>query len=830
MFQNISEKTINQEEANQINKLYNFKKILKNTIKIQNILLYIITFMLSLIKLEGIEFSVFAVAILAASCSNDIPVGVLYVVSLIGTLIKFETSGLLSYMFTTLIFIAMILIFKPKRINEQFENEKRKLGKFVFLSVFIGQAIKMIFKEFLIYDLLISITNAITCYIFYKIFSKSIIAINEIKQKRVFSLEEIIGTSLMLSIATTCFGNFEILGIQIGNVISILIVLILGWKNGILIGTVSGVTIGSVLGIITNSNPILVAVYAVSGMFAGVLSKFGRIGVIIGFILGNVLLNYAYSGNIVELIHFKEILIASIALLAIPKNIEINVSDLFGKNVILQEGAKYRLEESKETANKLNDVSDVIKQMSNTYKMAAATIVEENEIKENNKEIFIEELQENMDKLKENIFFNDIINEESNIPNSIFEYINEKERMNREGLLKVFKDNNSYILEDNNYNKSLKIEKDISDVVKAVNDAYKTCKINFVVKTKINESKKTMSNQLDGVSKAISNIAKEIQENSDETFIKEIQKIKLMCSQRNINLNGIKIAREDSGRFIINTVINPCNEEDRVDCQYKKIEKILSEVLKEDIVLQDNKCALKLDSENCYQIYVSKDKYIMQIGISKKTKEGQEVSGDSNIQIKLNDGKYLIALSDGMGSGIEAHKSSQIAVKMLGKLLSNGFAKDISIKLINDTIVLNSESETYATLDIMVMDLYAGNIEIIKNGAAPTYIKNKKNVDIIKNIALPAGIMRNIDLVQFDRDIDDNDIIVMCSDGIVESNSEYENKELWIKNLLEEISENSAKKISDIILKEAIDNNYGIPKDDMTVITVKIKKKMQEVV
>lgn len=183
-----------------------------------------------------------------------------------------------------------------------------------------------------------------------------------------------------------------------------------------------------------------------------------------------------------------------------------------------------------------------------------------------------------------------------------------------------------------------------------------------------------------------------------------------------------------------------------------------------------------------------------------------------------------------MGSGIEAHKSSQIAVKMLGKLLSNGFAKDISIKLINDTIVLNSESETYATLDIMVMDLYAGNIEIIKNGAAPTYIKNKKNVDIIKNIALPAGIMRNIDLVQFDRDIDDNDIIVMCSDGIVESNSEYENKELWIKNLLEEISENSAKKISDIILKEAIDNNYGIPKDDMTVITVKIKKKMQEVV
>ena len=259
-----------------------------------------------------------------------------------------------------------------------------------------------------------------------------------------------------------------------------------------------------------------------------------------------------------------------------------------------------------------------------------------------------------------------------------------------------------------------------------------------------------------------------------------------------------------------------------------KIEKILSEVLKESIVLQNNKCAIKTNCENCNQTYVSKDKFLMQIGVSKKTKSGEMVSGDSNIQIKLNDGKYLIAISDGMGSGERAQKSSKVAVRMLGKLLSNGFAKDTSIELINDTIALNSENETYATLDIAVLDLYAGNIEFIKNGAAPTYIKNKKNVDIIKNIAIPTGIIRNIDLIVFDRDIEDNDIIVMCSDGIIESNSEYENKELWLKNLLEEMAENSAKKISDIILKEAIDNNFGTTKDDMTVITVKIKKKMQE--
>ena len=217
----------------------------------------------------------------------------------------------------------------------------------------------------------------------------------------------------------------------------------------------------------------------------------------------------------------------------------------------------------------------------------------------------------------------------------------------------------------------------------------------------------------------------------------------------------------------------------------------------------------------------------MQIGISKTNKEGETVSGDSSIQIKLKDGKYLFALSDGMGSGPEARKSSQIAVKMLGRLLSNGFDKETSIELINNTILSNNKNETYATLDTMILDLYSGNSEYIKNGAAPTFIKNKKNVDIIKSIALPTGILNNVDLVVFDRDLEDGDIIVMCTDGIVESNKEYTNKEIWVKNILENIETENVQKIADIILKEAIDNNYGNAADDMSIIVVKVKKKLK---
>jgi len=822
MFQNVYRDYTEEKDEINIKSSNRVIDFIKRALKGQSIILYILSLMLSCVDGIGLNYSIFSVAILAATISNSIPIGILFILTLIGNFIKFQTAGLLSYIFTASILVLFILLFKPKKLLLEYESEKIKLGKYVFWAVFLGQAIKMFFNQILIYDLLVSITSGMTAYIFYKIFSKSIIVINEIKNKKVFSIEEVIGAILMVSIAGTCFGNTEFIGLQISNVISILLVLILGWKNGILIGTTSGVTVGVVLGIITNSDPILIAVFAFSGMLAGILNKLGKLGVIIGFIAGNMMLTYVYNGQVIELICFKEILVASLALILVPSKIEINIADLLGRNSILPEGATYRLEGSKETLNKLNDVSDVIKQMSNTYKEVSST---NKDALNESKEIFIDELQENIKSSTDNILYEDLIDEQEVIVNDIFEVLVQKERINREDLLKIYENHNNYIVGFDNYKTSLKIENNIKEVVNAVNSAFKESKRSLVMASKINENNKNISVQLDGVSKAIHNIANDIEKEDKQDFLDKKKEIMLICKQRQIDVLDVNIEQEKTGRFIIKVMLNTCDDNKIIECPTKKIAEILSDVLKEEIVIKKEKCGIKQDNKICHQTYLSKDKFGMQIGIAKTNKDGENVSGDSSLQISLEDGKYLLAISDGMGSGPDARKSSQIAIKMLGRLLSNGFDKETSIELINNTISANIKDETFATLDIMVLDLFAGNIEYIKNGACPTFIKNNKNVDIIKNIALPAGILNNIDLVVYDRDIEDNDIVIMCSDGIVESNSEYKNKEIWVKNLLEQMETTNAQKIADILLKEAIDNNYGKAKDDMTIIVTKIVKK-----
>lgn len=137
---------------------------------------------------------------------------------------------------------------------------------------------------------------------------------------------------------------------------------------------------------------------------------------------------------------------------------------------------------------------------------------------------------------------------------------------------------------------------------------------------------------------------------------------------------------------------------------------------------------------------------------------------------------------------------------------------------------INSKEDSYATLDVAIFDLYAGNMEFMKNGACPTFIKNKRNVNIVKSVSLPAGILDQVDLVVYDKDLNDGDIIIMCTDGVLESNVEYENKEIWIKNLLEEIETDNVQKIANILLAQSVDNGVGIAKDDMTVIVAKVKK------
>ncbi len=801
MFQNINEYIMQDRKKETTNR---WSEVLKKN----NIIMYILSFMLSLVSIGG-EFSLLSISILGACFSSSIPLLGVVMVSLIGNTIKFGVGGGLEYFLTSLIFFISVFIIKP-RYNEEERNEKIKVGKNIFIAVFIIQIIKAFLSTLTFYDILLSITYSIIAIAFYKIFANSISVIENFGEKKAFSIEEVIGTSLLLAIAVSAFSDMSILGFSIRNVLSILIVLVLGWKNGVLVGATSGVTIGVTLGIITGGEPIMIAAYAISGMVAGFLNRFGRIGVIVGFCIGNIILAYASNGYTVELIYFKEILLASVILLAIPKNMTIDIEEFVGGSKFLPISKERSLTREKETVEKLNNVSETIKKMANAYTKDTEKeyTIEE---KEENKQIFVNELLNNLEPYKDNLLYEDIANVDGKIVDQIFNLLLEKQEIEREDLLKIFADCNSYIVGFDDKEVSRYLEENILQILRILNISYKVSKNNFVWQRKLEESKKNMETQLRGVSNVISGIAKDIQKESEkkQDYTKQEIEIVELLKQKDIQIKDVSIDKKD--RYIIYL-----NVEEVVDNQI--IENILTKIMKERIVLNEE------NSTNTELVYISDDKYVIGFATADSSKNQSEVSGDNFINTRLKDGKYVIALSDGMGTGRKANESSMQVLAMLQNLLESGFDKDNSIKLITSSLISKSE-EIFATLDIAIVDLYKGTIEFIKSGACPTYIKKNKKVQIIKSNSLPAGMINQDNIQVFDTDIQNEQIMLMCTDGVLDSNIEYKNKELWIKYLLEDIETKNTKKIADIVLNEAIDNNFGKTKDDMSIIVCKFMQK-----
>lgn len=321
---------------NQVENKINFSSIIAKLFSAQNIIIYILTFMISMVGFgNNVSFLIapFGLALAVAAISAGIPTILVYIASLLGTAIRFGANITLIYITSSILLLVMILIRKPAK--DESVSEKMRLGGYLFISTFITQMTYIFFKGFYLYDVMQAFVMSISSYIFYKIFVNSIDVIAQYGIKKVFSVEEVVGASLLVAIAVSCLGSTSIFGFSIRNIICIFIVLILGWRNGILVGATSGITVGIVLGIIGNGDPVLIAAYAISGMFAGLLNRFGKIGVIAGFALGNIIVAYSANGGANNIIMFQEILIASIGLIALPKKTKINIEDIIPQMKLL---------------------------------------------------------------------------------------------------------------------------------------------------------------------------------------------------------------------------------------------------------------------------------------------------------------------------------------------------------------------------------------------------------------------------------------------------------------------------------------------------------------
>ncbi len=351
-----------------------------------------------------------------------------------------------------------------------------------------------------------------------------------------------------------------------------------------------------------------------------------------------------------------------------------------------------------------------------------------------------------------------------------------------------------------------------------VNHLFERCQSDYYWQRKLDESKSFLANQLEGMAQIINKLAIEV--TADPEFRAEIESQLISCLNRvGINVKEVSVLGLGEQGVEIRIKQRSCNQ--KRECQYL-MTPLISQLLGEDYTVWERNC--QLGNGDCSYCLTPVCPYETRTVVCKLPKEGNEASGDDHTLHELKDGHFVAILSDGMGNGSKAAGQSYATVSILDKLLETGVDRDFAVKMINSILLLRTQEESFATVDLTLIDLHTGRAEFIKIGAATTYIKRGREVWSVKSTSLPAGILNSVDLERTVVQLQPGDLIIMVTDGVADSKIEV-GKEDWIIRALRQVEVVGPEALGEYLMNLARINQDGILKDDMTIIVLHFMEK-----
>ena len=177
-----------------------------------------------------------------------------------------------------------------------------------------------------------------------------------------------------------------------------------------------------------------------------------------------------------------------------------------------------------------------------------------------------------------------------------------------------------------------------------------------------------------------------------------------------------------------------------------------------------------------------------------------------------------------MGSGSQANQESEMVVELLQKFIEAGFRKETAIQMMNSAMVLQGEENNYSTLDYAMINLYTGEMELIKIGGAATFVKRGKEILCFDMGTLPGGADVRMEIESQKMQLQSGDFLVMLTDGVIEYLHVRNPKETMM-DILAMIETENAGVLAESVLQEVLKRTGDRALDDMTVLVTGIWEK-----
>jgi stage II sporulation protein E len=700
----------------------------------------------------------------------------------------------------------MAVFFLIQKALEKYERSDISYAPLiVFVCTFVVQLFSFtVNTELTWYTLMLTAVEAILSFVLTLIFIQAIPVFTLSRKNYNLKNEEIICLIILLASVMTGTVGWYIGSVSVEHVLSRYLILLFALVGGAPMGASVGVVTGLILSLADVNAIYQMSLLAFSGMLAGLLREGKRMAVALGLLLGSSILSI-YIGNQSEVLSSTWESVAAVAIfLFTPRSVIQTIAKYVPgtqENIKSQHDYAKRVRDI--TAGRVEQFSEVFRQLSRSFKQ------------------FTNEGQSEQREEAVGHFMNSVAQRTCS---SCWK----REQCWDEKFYRTYKYMTDMMtaveVNPEMSKRDIPIEwkqacvktEQVLDIMKHQYDHYKH---DMHWRKQILDSRQLVAEQLSGVSQVMEDLAKEIKREGQEMFLQEEQ-IRNALEELGLSIHGIDIINLDEGNVEIEIIHQYTKGFD--ECR-KIVAPLLSDILGENIAVKNEHFSER--GEGYYTvIFGSAKEYEVETGIAGAAKGGDLLSGDSFSTVELGNGKFAVAISDGMGNGERARAESSAALSILQQLLQSGMDESLAIKSVNSVLLLRSSDEIFATIDVALIDLYSAQTTFMKIGSTPSFIKRGAEVIPISANNLPIGILQDIDVDLVTVQLKHGDTLIMMTDGIYDAPGHAVNKELWMKRVIQEIQVEDPQEVADCLLETIVRYHHGEILDDMTVVVAKIEK------
>lgn len=653
------------------------------------------------------------------------------------------------------------------------------------------------------YEWLLITVEGVLGAILVLIFMQSIPLLSPNRYKPALKNEEIVCMIILIASILTGTIGWVIYGAAVEQIFARYFVLVFAFVGGAAIGSTVGVVVGLILSLANVANLFQMSLLAFSGLLGGLLKEGRKVGVAAGLIVGTFLI--VIYGESFTLIHsLTESLVAIFLFFLTPASWFTNISRYIpGTEEHAKEQQQYSLKVRDVTAKRVKQFSGVFDALARSF-----AVVDSNPssdlAKKRDTDQFLSQVTERTCQscfMKERCWEKDF-----DTTYQLMGGIKDAYQEGEEPSLKLRRQFENHCVKS----------KQVFEVIKEEMTYYLA---NDHLRRQVLESKRIVADQLFGVSEVMDDFANEIVKEREHHEKQEIQIIDSLKSL-GIELEKLDIYQLDKGNVDIEMTISFYDYHGEGE---KLVAPVLSDILDEMIILKEEEIS-PFPNGYSYLSFGSAKEFIVETGAANAAKGGGFISGDSYTTIELGEGKYAMAISDGMGNGRRAREESEETLRLLQQILQIGIPEKVAIKSINSVLALRTTDEMFATLDLAMIDLNYAMVKFLKVSAAPSFVKRGNEIIKIEAGNLPMGIIHDVDVDIVSNQLVSGDVLIMISDGVFDGPKHVENTDLWMKRTLKDIETDNPQEIADLVLEEVIRTKAGEIDDDMTVLVAKIKK------